>query len=183
MAPAPSAPAAGSVVRAYVGLGSNLGNRLRHLRDAVSALHDPPAVTVLRCSKVNESAAWGRTRQPPFLNAVVEVELATSARDLLRRALAIEATQERERLERWGPRTLDIDLLVVGKTHQTEDSSLVLPHPHIAGRRFVLVGLAELAPDLRMPGHEQTVAELLQRCPDTGFVEAITQVLVSPEAR
>lgn len=129
--------------RAFLALGSNLGDRLGYLRQGISSLPDVVAV-----SPVYESAAvGGPPGQGPYLNAVAELHTALSPRELLGAARAAEAAAQRERRERWGPRTLDVDVLWVdGESVDEED--LIVPHPRMWERGFVLAPLADLAPDI-----------------------------------
>ena len=127
-------------MRAYLGLGSNLGDRRAHLRTAVAALPD-----VVGVSPVYETAPLGgRPDQEPYLNLVVALETERSPRELLEVAHRLEAHAGRERTERNGPRTLDVDILLVGDLCVREPD-LVVPHPRMWQRRFVLVPLADLA--------------------------------------
>ncbi len=133
--------------RAFLGLGSNLGDRLGYLQLAVDGLAAAPGVRLVAVSPVYETAPVGGPEQPDYLNAVAEVETTLSARELLALANAIEAEGERVRKERWGPRTLDVDVLLVGdERHDTPE--LTVPHPRMADRAFVLAPLADLAPEL-----------------------------------
>ena len=144
---------------AYVGLGSNLGDRAAALAGALAEL------APLRVSRVVETAPWGRPDQPPFLNAVAELETELAPEALLERLLDLERRAGRVRDgERWGPRTLDLDLLLYGD-RVVESRSLSVPHPRLARRRFVLEGLAELCPGREVPGVGRTVRELLEACP------------------
>jgi 2-amino-4-hydroxy-6-hydroxymethyldihydropteridine diphosphokinase len=130
-------------VRAFLGLGSNLGDRRRYLADAVAALPDVVAV-----SPVYETApVGGPPGQGAFLNCVVELSTTLDARALLEVAHGVEAAARRVRLERWGPRTLDVDVLLVGDT-RIDEADLVVPHPRMWERAFVLVPLADLAPEV-----------------------------------
>ncbi len=140
-------------VRAYLGLGSNVGDRLANLRRAVELLGDRVGVTVVRTSSVYETEPVGPA-QPDFLNAVAEVATTLSARELLRACLEAEAELGRVREERWGPRTIDIDLLIYDD-ERIDEPDLTVPHPRMHERGFVLVPLAELAPDaVREVGEE-----------------------------
>lgn len=132
-------------MRAFIGLGSNLGDRLAQLRTAMSGLPD-----VVAASSVYETEPVGGPEQGPYLNQVVELDTDLGPRELLRRAHALEAAAGRERAQRHGPRTLDVDVLLVGDVTVADDD-LVVPHPRMWERRFVLVPLAELAPDLVSP--------------------------------
>jgi len=131
------------MTRAFLGLGSNLGDRLRLLHDAVDAIPDVVAV-----SRLYETApVGGPSGQGPFLNIVVQLDTARSARDLLELCREREAAAQRERKERWGPRTLDVDVLwIEGVT--VDDPDLIVPHPRMFERAFVLLPLRDLAPDL-----------------------------------
>ena len=143
-------------VLAYVGLGSNLGDRRAILASALDALGPR------RVSRILETEPWGRAEQPLFLNAVAELDADLEPEPLLARLMDVEARHGRIRTERWGPRTLDLDLLLYGD-RVVSLPGLTVPHPRLAERRFVLEGLAELAPDLRVPGTDRTVRELLVR--------------------
>ena len=131
---------------AYVGLGANLGDREHTIRLAAEA------IAGRRLSTIRETEPWGLVDQPPFLNAVAELETGLPPRALLDRLLAVE--QELGRIRegpRWGPRTIDLDLLVYGD-HVIEEPGLTVPHPRLAERLFVVEPLAELAPELEIPG-------------------------------
>jgi len=129
-------------VRAFLGLGSNLGDRWQYLRTAVSALPD-----VVRISPVYETDPVGPPGQGPYLNCVVELYTDRSPHQLLAVARAAEERAGRVRTTRWGPRTLDVDVLLMGDQF-VSDSELEVPHPRLWDRPFVLVPLADLAPDL-----------------------------------
>lgn len=132
---------------AYLGLGSNLGDRLGHLQLAVDALARVPGVRVNAVSRVYETAPVGGPPQDPYLNAVVAIETKLDPYELLRCCQEIEALAARERGERWGPRTLDIDLLLVDDARLEEDE-LTIPHPRMWERGFVLAPLRDVAPEL-----------------------------------
>jgi 2-amino-4-hydroxy-6-hydroxymethyldihydropteridine diphosphokinase len=148
-------------MRAYIALGSNLGDSKKQLQDAIAALAELPHTQLLARSHFYRTPPWGVANQPDFLNAVIVLETPLLPHDLLDALLDIERAAGRERNgERWGPRTLDLDLLhVAGRT--VNDERLTLPHPHIAERAFVLLPLNELAPDLDIPGQGR-VADLLR---------------------
>lgn len=135
---------------AFLGVGSNMGDRLLHLRRAVDLLRER-GVRVLRSSRVYETDPVGGPEQPPYLNAVLEVESAGTARELLETCLAIEAELGRVRGERWGPRTIDLDLLTFGD-EEIDEPDLQVPHPRMHERAFVLAPLLELTADPRLPG-------------------------------
>ena len=136
---------------AYVGLGANLGAREETLRRALGLLTEADGVTVLAVSQLRETEPVGGVDQPPFLNGAVALETTRTARELLDLLLAIEASLGRIREERWGPRTIDLDLLVYGD-EVVDEPGLRVPHPHLYERRFALEPLAELAPELKVPG-------------------------------
>jgi 2-amino-4-hydroxy-6-hydroxymethyldihydropteridine diphosphokinase len=135
------------MIRAYLGIGSNLGDRHAHLQLAVDALAATAGITVVAVSPVYETDPVGGPVQDDFLNAVVAVDTERSARDLLAACLAIEQVAHRVRTERWGPRTLDVDVLTYGGETISEPD-LEVPHPRMRERAFVLAPLADLAPDL-----------------------------------
>jgi 2-amino-4-hydroxy-6-hydroxymethyldihydropteridine diphosphokinase len=148
--------------RAVLSLGSNLGDRMFALQGAVDALADTPEVWVTGVSPVYETEPVGAPEgSESFLNAVITLDTTLSARTLLERALAVEAAYGRERGETNAPRTLDVDLIVVGDRH-ADDEHLRLPHPRAAERAFVLVPWYDLEPDAELPGLG-TVAELLEK--------------------
>jgi len=148
-------------MRAYVALGSNLGDSKQHLLDAMEALAALPHSEMMARSRIYRTPPWGVVDQPDFLNAVVALETSLEPHELLDALLAIERAAGRQRNgERWGPRTLDLDLLYVGD-RTVNDERLNLPHPHIADRAFVLLPLHDVAPDLVIPGQGK-VADLLR---------------------
>ncbi len=148
--------------RAYVGLGSNLDGPLQQIERALHALADFPRTQLQRTSRRYRTAPWGIADQPAFVNAVAELATSLPPRDLLDALLDLERAHGRQRDgARWGPRTLDLDLLIYGDL-QVESPGLVLPHPRIAERAFVLVPLADLAPDLAIAG-VGAVRDLLAR--------------------
>jgi 2-amino-4-hydroxy-6-hydroxymethyldihydropteridine diphosphokinase len=148
-------------MRAYVALGSNLGDSRQHLLDAIEALAALPHTEVAARSRIYRTPPWGVTDQPDFLNAVAVLDTTLEPHDLLDALLAIERAAGRQRNgERWGPRTLDLDLLHV-TDRAVNDERLTLPHPHIADRAFVLLPLHDVAPDLAIPGRG-SVASLLR---------------------
>lgn len=145
------------MVRAYVGLGTNLGDKMAHLSAALALLAAAPGLRVLRVAGVYRTAPWGRTDQDWFLNTVAELETVLPPRALLEVLLGIEARLGRRREVRWGPRVIDLDLLLYGDL-VVREPGLEVPHPGMHERAFVLVPLAELEPSLRL-ADGRTVAE------------------------
>ena len=135
---------------AFVGLGSNLGDSAAVLHRALDALAALPHTRLVRASKLYRTPAWGVTDQPDFVNAVAMLDTALAPRELLTRMLAIEHEAGRDRRadgsDRWGPRTLDLDLLLYGEA-TIDEPGLHVPHPHLHERAFALVPLVEIAPD------------------------------------
>ncbi len=147
----------------FLGLGSNVGDRLGHLRDAIAGL-EAGGCKVLAVSSAYETPPWGFLDQPAFLNAVIQVQCPLAPHDLLRLAMEVEESLGRERSMQWGPRTIDIDVLAIGAL-QSVSQRLVIPHPLLHARAFVLLPWAEIAPDFQVPGHDRTVLDLLNACP------------------
>jgi 2-amino-4-hydroxy-6-hydroxymethyldihydropteridine diphosphokinase len=139
------------VSRAYLGLGANQGDRLANLQRAVDVLASTPVIRVLRSSRVYETEPVGGPPQPYYLNAVIEVETELTTRELLRAGHAVEEELGRTREVRWGPRTLDVDVLTYDR-EEIDEPDLQLPHPRMHERAFVLVPLLELDSDPLLPG-------------------------------
>ena len=163
----------GSLVPAWVAIGGNQGEVRATLEAATRAVHALDGVRVLRASSIYRTPAWGRTDQPDFLNGVLAIETSLPPPALLDRLLGIERAFGRRRDEeagRWGPRTLDLDLLAYGDL-VLEQPGLSLPHPRLHERAFVLVPLAEIAADPVIPGRGR-VGQLLAEV-DASGIEAI----------
>jgi 2-amino-4-hydroxy-6-hydroxymethyldihydropteridine diphosphokinase len=146
-------------VRAYLGLGSNLGDRRANLQHAVDLLAAADGLRPVRSSRVYETVPVGPP-QPDFLNAVVEVETTLSARGLLDACLAVEQEMGRVRAERWGPRIVDVDVLTFGH-QEVDEPGLQVPHPRMHERAFVLAPLLELDADPSLPGGRRAAGLLL----------------------
>jgi len=139
-----------SGVRAFLGLGSNLGDRVANLQRAVGLLDARPGIRVVRTSSVYETDPVGPP-QPDYLNAVAEVRTTLAPRELLMAALEVERALGRVREERWGPRTLDVDVLTYGD-ERIDEPGLTVPHPRMHDRAFVMVPLSELEPGMPAEG-------------------------------
>jgi 2-amino-4-hydroxy-6-hydroxymethyldihydropteridine diphosphokinase len=155
----------------FLGLGSNLGDRLGQLQSALDGLM-AGGCRLVASSSVYETPPWGFEEQPAFLNAVVQVSFDGDPRDLLQLAMQVEHALGRVRAEHWGPRAIDIDLLACGPL-QLRGQRLVLPHPLLQERAFVLLPWAEIAPDFEVAGLETTVATLLARLPQADMASIV----------
>ena len=151
-------------MRAYVAVGSNLGDRWGRLAQAARALRAAPGVAVVRASRVWDAAPMGPP-QPRYLNAVLELETTRTPRSLLGLLREVERAAGRTRDVHWGARTLDLDLLLHGGL-VVREPGLTVPHPGVAHRRFVLAPLAELRPEIPVPGADASVGRLLEESPE-----------------
>ncbi|MBC2903940.1 2-amino-4-hydroxy-6-hydroxymethyldihydropteridine diphosphokinase [Streptomyces cupreus] len=147
--------------RAVISLGSNLGNRLETLQGAIDALEDTPGLRIKAVSPVYETEPWGveQGSQPSYFNAVVVLKTTLPPSSLLERAQAVEEAFHRVRDERWGPRTLDVDIVAYADV-VSDDPALTLPHPRAHERAFVLAPWHDVEPEAQLPGHG-AVADLL----------------------
>lgn len=150
--------------KVYLHTGTNQGDRLRNLERACTMLGEQ-AGTVLQSSKIFETAAWGIRDQPDFLNQAIEMEVPLDPIDLLHTILDIEQVMGRVRVQKWGQRLIDIDMLYYGD-QIWESGQLTLPHPHLHERNFVLTPLLDIAPDLVHPRLKKTTREMLANCND-----------------
>ena len=146
--------------RCYIGLGSNIGDRRGALESALARLQSRAGIEVTAVSGAWETSPVGPVAQADFLNAAAELRAALEPRRLLEVLLSTEREHGRERRQRWGPRSLDLDLLLVGD-RRLEEPGLTIPHPRLASRRFVLVPLLEIAPGLVHPVSGERLADLL----------------------
>jgi 2-amino-4-hydroxy-6-hydroxymethyldihydropteridine diphosphokinase len=158
-------------VPAYIGIGSNMDDPQQQVRSAFRALAALPDSLLVARSRLYRTRPFGPVAQQDFINAVAGMLTRLLPQRLLAELRALEASQGRRRAERWGPRTLDLDLLVYGDQRIATDA-LEVPHPGIAERGFVLAPLADIAPSLLVPGVGR-VSDLLQRLPDTGIAGVI----------
>lgn len=157
--------------RAFLGLGGNLGDPRDAMASALRTIDADARSRVLAVSSIYRTPPWGRTDQPDFLNAAAQVETGRSPRELLELCLDAEATLNRVRSERWGPRTIDIDILLFDDL-TIDEPGLQVPHPRVAERAFVLLPLSDIASDTRISGKK--VPELLGSL-DTGGIERVTK--------
>jgi len=146
---------------AYIGLGANLGDRRGNIQTALRKLADLPTMRLVRVSSLYETAPVGITDQPDFLNLVAAARTSLAPQALLDVLLHIENQMGRVRTERWGPRVIDMDLLLYSD-EQVALPGLMVPHPRLRERAFVLVPLAEIAPELALPGDGKQVADLAE---------------------
>lgn len=152
-------------------LGSNLGERETNLAEARRRIQR--YCRIISESALYQTAAWGAENQPDFINQVIEVETQLPPKELLRELLLTELELGRERIVKWGPRTIDLDLLLYGDT-VVNDADLTIPHPGIPHRMFTLAPFAEIAPDVVHPTLNKTIAALRDTCPDPLPVTRIT---------
>lgn len=146
-------------------LGTNLGNRIAYLEQAIIQLQKVFGNIIIK-SSIYETAAWGKINQPNFLNQVVIHNTNFSAHQCIQKILAIEKELGRERIEKMGPRTIDIDILFYDN-EIIKTKNLTIPHPHLQNRKFVLVPLNEIIPNYMHPILSKSVKVLLQECSDT----------------
>ena len=156
---------------AYLLIGGNMGDRMANLQAARDAIARQCGA-VKGISNIFETAAWGLEAQPPFLNQALEVHTQLAPIHLLYCLLQVEKALGRERGEKWGPRLIDIDILLYNEDVIIEQG-LTIPHPQMHLRRFVLAPLAQLAPHKTHPLLQQNIQQLLQQCPDTLAVHKI----------
>ncbi len=158
--------------KAYLLTGGNLGDRAANLKQAIALIHEQCG-PVIRASSLYETAAWGLTEQPSFLNQALEIDTKLKARQLMRKILKIEEEMGRVRKEKFGPRVIDIDILFFNdEVHELR--FLKIPHPEIQNRRFVLTPMNEIAAELEHPVLKRTIAQLLEECPDNLEVKKLT---------
>jgi 2-amino-4-hydroxy-6-hydroxymethyldihydropteridine diphosphokinase len=164
--------------RAVIAMGSNLGDRLEYLQGGLDALFDAPGLTFVAVSPVFETRPVGGPDQPAYLNAVLIAETALPARTVLDRCHSVEAAFGRTRAQVWGPRTLDLDLIIYGD-EVSDDPELTLPHPRAHERAFVLAPWRAADPQARLPGWGR-VADLLAKTGQDGVTRLDDAVLHSP---
>lgn len=154
----------------YIGLGSNLGDSLQYLQNAVLALQNHPAIHLTAASPIYQSKPQGPQDQPDYLNAVVRIETNLSADDLLTATQSIENNNQRQRNgQRWGARTLDLDILLYGK-HHINQANLTIPHPWLCQRAFVIYPLHDIVSTLTLPDGKK-LQDCLSTCPKEGLTK------------
>ena len=158
------------MAEAFIGLGSNIGDRKANIAEALRRLDTPPDIKIQKRSSLYITEPIGYVGQDLFLNSVIEVNTCLSARDLLSHCLEIEEEMGRVRTMPWGPRIIDLDILLYGD-EIIEDNEIIIPHPHLHARKFVLLPLVEIAPDIRHPKLNKTATELLRLLKDGHQVE------------
>lgn len=158
-----------TLAKAYLSLGSNLGNKLRFLKEAISRIEESGKISIGKISSVYETQPVGYENQGWFLNLVAEIKTSLVPQDLLEYTLSVEDQMGRKREVKWGPRNIDIDILLYDNQILRSDH-LTLPHPRMHERRFVLLPLAEIAPNLLHPQLKKSIEELLEDCEDKSKV-------------
>ncbi|MBZ4644925.1 MAG: 2-amino-4-hydroxy-6-hydroxymethyldihydropteridine diphosphokinase [Petroclostridium sp.] len=149
-------------IKAYLGIGSNIGDRQSNLDAAVGMLRHTRGIEIRNVSSFYNTAPVGYTAQPDFLNGVVEIETILTPHELLKICQTIEDKLKRVRTIRWGPRTIDIDILLYDELI-IQDENLIIPHPHMHQREFVLQPLNDIAPEVIHPVFKMTVCKLYER--------------------
>lgn len=153
-------------VTAYIGIGGNVGDVFENMKSALNLLNDHSSISVNQISRVYKTPPWGIEDQDSFLNACVSVETTLTAQELLQSCLEVEVALKRIREIRWGPRTIDLDILVFGEENIAHDN-LQVPHPRMHERAFVLMPMADIAPDLFLNG--KTISQWLEAIDTTGI--------------
>ena len=150
---------------AYIGMGTNLGDREHYLKEAVKELASHPANQVVAASSIYETEPWGFIDQGKFLNMVVCLQTQLTAQDLLEYCMQVEKQLGRKREIRWGPRTIDLDILLYNQENIVTEN-LIIPHPRIMERAFVAIPLVEIDKDITLPNMNKPVREVMDDIPD-----------------
>lgn len=154
-------------MKLFLSIGSNMRNREGYIKEAILRLK---VLGKIKCSSLYETAPWGNLEQPDFLNAVCRIETDREILEIFSFTRSIEDALGRKRNEKWGQRTIDIDILFYGDMI-IDTADLIIPHPHIPARKFVLVPLNEIASNFVHPALKKTVSEMLNECKDEGEVK------------
>jgi len=158
--------------KVFLLIGGNIGDRKQHLDTARKYL-EQCCGKISKCSSIYETAAWGKTDQADFLNQALELETELNAKDLMKEILKIESKMGRERNEKYNARTIDIDILFFND-EIIDEPGLIIPHPQLQHRRFVLIPLNEIAPKVVHPVLKKNISELLEHCKDNLPVRPIS---------
>jgi 2-amino-4-hydroxy-6-hydroxymethyldihydropteridine diphosphokinase len=158
---------------AYILTGTNLGNRINNLQKAVQLI-EQFCGKIISASSIYETAAWGLTEQPDFLNQVLCIQTKLEPPELLKNLLEIENQMGRKRIIKYGPRIIDLDILLIGNL-KIETRDLIIPHPALPDRRFALIPLAEIAGSIIHTNSGKTILELLDQCNDALNVKKYSQ--------
>lgn len=159
------------MTRVLLSLGSNTDDPAIQLSRAMKHIGHLPSTEILKLSQVIQTAPWGKTDQPDFLNMAILIETRLDVVELMENILIIELKMGRVREEKWGPRIIDIDIILFGNL-KFAGKTVIVPHPHMHERLFVLEPAAEIAPEMEHPGSGKTIATLLAECRDRTFVAA-----------
>ncbi|HZX47743.1 MAG TPA: 2-amino-4-hydroxy-6-hydroxymethyldihydropteridine diphosphokinase [Nitrospirota bacterium] len=162
--------AANVLINAFIGIGTNLGDRKNHIAEAIQLLENNTDIKIIRSSALYVTEPIGYVGQDWFLNCVIEVMTNLPPHELLARCLEIEDKMGRTRTMQWGPRVIDLDILLYNNA-VIEDDDLIIPHPNMDKRRFVLAPLVEIAPDVIHPKLNKTVTDLLKHLNDKHKVD------------
>ncbi|MBO8159751.1 2-amino-4-hydroxy-6-hydroxymethyldihydropteridine diphosphokinase [Thermosyntropha sp.] len=161
--------------RVYLGLGTNLGNKKGNLENAIKNIQEIEGIELTGISSLYATAPWGKTDQEEFLNQVIEIETDIPPLDLLKKLQEIEIKMGRERKEKWGPRNIDIDILLYGE-EVMDFEELKVPHPYMRERLFVLVPLIEIRPELVFPDDGAKIGEVLAKALTIEKMEDIRKI-------
>ncbi|NCD69830.1 2-amino-4-hydroxy-6-hydroxymethyldihydropteridine diphosphokinase [Mucilaginibacter agri] len=159
------------MIKVFLLLGSNLGDRQLFLKQAINGIKN--IADVVKVSSIYETEAWGKEGEPDYLNQVVIVKTDMLPRAMLKKILDLELSLGRQRNEKWGSRTIDIDILFYGEMEINDDPDLTVPHPRLHERRFTLEPLAELAPDFVHPLLKKTILQLKSELTDSLIVKKL----------
>lgn len=153
-------------ITAYIGIGGNVGDVFENMKSALNLLNEHSSISVNQISNIYKTPPWGIEDQDWFLNACISVETTLTAQELLKSCLEVEVALKRIREIRWGPRTIDLDVLVFGEENIAQEN-LQVPHPRMHERAFVLMPMADIAPDLFLNG--KTISQWLEAIDATGI--------------
>lgn len=165
-------------IQAFLGMGTNLGDRLKQLRQAIAMLQQAKGIQVNQVSSVYQTSPVGYLNQPHFFNLVCRIQTVLTPMELLQQTQLIEQKLQRKRTLRWGPRTIDLDILLYG-TAIVKRSNLTIPHPRMQERAFVLVPLYELVGDIVIPGTNQLMSQWMNQIPEDQKIKKILDAPIS----